>query len=84
MGPAGVEEEPVFSVVSITTAVALLLGVRHSTRLRRVALSPRTPARIASAVTATTVAVFWVGLGAAVLVGLALMPTADALLAAGQ
>lgn len=71
-----------FPALSILTAVALLLGVRHSATLRRAALSPRTPARVAHAVTATLSTVVVVAAGGAVLVGLALMPTADTLLAA--
>ena len=42
---------------SVPLAVALLLGVRHSDRLRRWALSPRTPGRIAAGIVGSVVAV---------------------------
>jgi hypothetical protein len=44
-------------LLSVPLAIALLLGVRHSDRLQRWALSPRTPGRIAAAVVGTVTVV---------------------------
>lgn len=47
-----------FAATAILIAVTILAGVRHEPHLRAWALNPRTPAKVARAIT-TTVAVTW-------------------------
>lgn len=49
----------IFAGFCIVLAVAILAGVRHEPHVRAWALNPRTPGRVASAITGAVESVWW-------------------------
>jgi len=58
----------IFAAFAIMTSVTILAGVRHEPAVRAWAMNPRTPARVASAITAGIGNVWWATSRAAVVV----------------